>query len=354
MTARRHVAIAAVVIAVSHVVADQAIASSCSGERRPPCQAAWNADVVFAGTVRSIDVIKEETAGGTRILETVVRFDVDRPFINAAAGPVEIVSEGLSTCAYRFVAGQKYVVYAWKLDDGRLSTGICSRTRPLAEAAEDLEYLASAPPRASAGARVYGRVNEYVQHPADRGTVDYGPAENIVVTISSAAFSRDVVTGRDGRYELTGVPPGMISISVVTPFGFAPQSVSDIEIKDARACVKADFGLHAQASASGFVVDATGRPVAGVSVEAVAAELAGYQPEPFHYPARTDDRGRFSFERLPPGAYVFGVNLTKNLNRAPAEPQVFLPGTTAARDAAVVELKAGDKTELGTLRLTNR
>src|SRR5687768_3551217 len=100
MTARHRVAIAAVVIAVSHVVADQAIACSCVSERRTPCEAAWNAEVVFAGTVRSIDVIKEETAHGTRILETVVRFDVDRPFINAVAGPVEIVSEGLSTCAY--------------------------------------------------------------------------------------------------------------------------------------------------------------------------------------------------------------------------------------------------------------
>jgi hypothetical protein len=80
------------------------------------------------------------------------------------SGPVEIVTDQLSTCGYQFTRAEKYVVYARRRDDGRFTASVCSRTRPLADAAEDVKYL-SALPAAGTGARVYGRINEWVQHP---------------------------------------------------------------------------------------------------------------------------------------------------------------------------------------------
>jgi hypothetical protein len=62
----------------------------------------------------------------------------------------------------------------------------------------------------------------------------------------------------------------------------------------------------------------------------------------------------FTFDRLPPGEYVFGVNLTKRPNVPVTGSQIFLPGTPRARAATVTELKAGDNKDLGVLRLTNR
>ena len=44
----------------------------------------------------------------------------------------------------------------------------------------------------------------------------------------------------------------------------------------------------------------------------------------------------FSFDYLPPGAYVFGVNVTKRRYKPPSAPMTFRPGTTAVKDAAVV------------------
>jgi len=306
----------------------------------------------FAGTVRSIQVSKEEIAGSTRILETVVHFEVDQPLLNAVAGRVDIVSTGLSTCDYRFTKGQKYLVYAWKREDGRWTTNICSRTRPLGEAAEDLHFLTTMP-RSGTGARVYGRVNEWVHHPADEHGVDYGPLEHVTVNVRGATFSADRVTDNDGRYELTGIPLGTVSISVVTPFGFHAGAERNVEVKDLRGCVAADFTMHAESTAHGIVVDQTGQPVAGVSVEAVAEELAGYQPKAIHTPARTDNQGRFSFDRLPPGAYVFGINITKGRYQPPSGTPTFLPGTAVGKQATVFSLKPGDQTDVGTIRLAN-
>jgi hypothetical protein len=306
-------------------------------------------DAIFAGTVRAI--VSTETAGTAGpTVETVVHFDIERPFLNARAGSVEIVDVGFSSNTYRFTKGHKYIVYAWKGEDGRFTTSQCSRTGPLSEAAEDLKFLTSLP-QSGTGGRVYGRVNEWVQHPAEEHGVDYGPLENIVVNVQSATFSHDARTDRDGRYDVAGIPLGAARISIVKPAGFHADGERNVEVKDLRGCVAADFRLIAKGAAHGLVMDTAGRPMAGVSVEAVAEELAGYQPKAIHSPAQTDSQGRFSFDWLPPGAYVFGINITKEQHRQPSGPATFLPGTAVAREATVIHLEPGDDKDVGTIRV---
>jgi hypothetical protein len=318
----------------------------------PPCQAVWSADVVFAGTVRSIEQFEAINRDGEQRPYEVVRFDVDRPFINSVAGPIELVSEPLNTCNYRFRVGGSYLVYAWKDQSARLSASVCSRTRTLAEAGDDIRFLTSMS-RLGTGGRVYGRVNELVRDPAEEQWVDNGPVASLRVNVRGSTFSRDVVTDRNGRYELSGVPVGDVSISLQTRFGFEPRTAEG-KISDLRGCVEANFTIAAQASATGRVVDEAGRPLAGVMVDAVAAELAGYQPLPFQEPVKTNDQGLFTFERLPPGEYVFGVNLTKGRWKPTTGQAMFLPGTPVAKEATIVELKPGDHKDVGALRLSAR
>ena len=343
--------IAAFVVPLGCFTADDVLACSCvrSG---PACQAAWDADVVFAGTVRSIDRVDHTDAQGYQYPAQIVHLDVEQPFINAAAPRMEVLSNPLNTCDYRgFKVGGKYLVYAKGSSTSGFRVSICSRTRPLLEAAADLQYLMTLS-TASTGARVFGRVNEWARDPAEERGIDYGPVEDLVVTVRGATFLRDVITDKRGQYELSGVPLGRISISAATPFGFRSVSAREFEIKDLRACVESDFTIAAEAEASGTVVDASGRPVSGVVVDAVASELAGYQPKAFQQPVRTDERGVFTFENLPPGSYVFGINLTKALR--PSGRPVFLPGTPVAREASIFELKAGDRKDVGVLRLVER
>ena len=62
------------VVAVSMADPPATEPCSCPSSGPPPCQAAWSADAIFAGTVRSIDV------GPNR--ETVIRFDLEQRFLN--------------------------------------------------------------------------------------------------------------------------------------------------------------------------------------------------------------------------------------------------------------------------------
>jgi len=340
-------AIAAVTLATEH----GAVACSCMMPG-PPCQSAWNADAVFSGTVLSIEQIDNDPRG--RSWESrLVRFSVQRGFINGPSGTVDIVTGmGGGDCGYQFKVGGQYLVYASKNPaSGRLSASICSRTKPLAEAAEDLRYLNTIGPTGSGG-RVFGRVNELRRDPAESETVDYGPVEGIVVSVRGATFARDAVSDAAGRFEIGALPVGKATFTASLPFGFEPRTVeSELDVRDPRACFQIDLPIQQVARASGIVLDAAGRPVKDVMVDAVAAELAGFDPPQYQYPVRTNERGEFQFDRLPPGTYVFGINLTNpGYGRRTGAP-FFIPGSRVAREATVIELKAGDVNELGALTL---
>lgn len=111
--------------------ADAALACSCAPLPEPR-QARDQADAVFTGTVLGI------TQEGNQRL---VRLRVEESWKGAKCGEVTITTGlGDSDCGYAFQEGQAYLIYADK-QRGKLSTNICTRTRPTAEAGEDLAAL---------------------------------------------------------------------------------------------------------------------------------------------------------------------------------------------------------------------
>src|SRR5262245_51732739 len=142
-----------------------AFACSCIGSA-PPCQQVWNVSAVFAGTVVAIDqpdllprlppgegvpsnrsvARRQNPSQPTEFPKKVVRFAIKEAWNGVSAGEKEIEVEtglGGGDCGYGFERGEDYLVYAYRSPQGRLTTGICSRTRRLSAAEEDLAYLRS-------------------------------------------------------------------------------------------------------------------------------------------------------------------------------------------------------------------
>jgi hypothetical protein len=70
-----------------------------------------------------------------------VRFSVTRAFKGVESETIQIrTRENSAACGYRFVEGQTYLVYAYG-EEGDLRVGLCSRTRLVEEAAEDVTEL---------------------------------------------------------------------------------------------------------------------------------------------------------------------------------------------------------------------
>jgi hypothetical protein len=119
-----------------------------------PSQELADASAVFTGRVTGIHyvdstLLKEEVISSSERI--IVSFDVDRVW-KGDKKPKLNVETGVTTktCGYPFKIGESYLVYTFYQiggsDSTTLLTSQCTRTRPLADAAEDIEEL-DTPPR---------------------------------------------------------------------------------------------------------------------------------------------------------------------------------------------------------------
>src|SRR6185369_8419633 len=126
-------------------------ACSC-GRELPPCEAFSGASAVFVGRVLDAAQQNEiKNDDGTRSIYDVgaIRFEVKESFLGVTRNSVVIHSgTGGGDCGYWFKRGETYLVYAYGKPD-ELSTGICTRTRPVAKAEEDLAFLRNLPKKGS-------------------------------------------------------------------------------------------------------------------------------------------------------------------------------------------------------------
>ena len=94
---------------------------------------------VFSGKVIEIRVSEEETDIFAQV-EAVV--EVERAWKGVEKKTVSVfTSAHSSACGYGFKKGERYLVYAGSNRDERLITSICSRTRRMNKAGDDLREL---------------------------------------------------------------------------------------------------------------------------------------------------------------------------------------------------------------------
>lgn len=110
----------------------------------PPGEAASQADAVFEARVESVEeMVRPPGAGDDRPLGRNYRLAVTRAWKGVHAGEEITLWTGLGhgDCGFRFELSGTYLVYAYRLSGDTLTTNLCTRTRTLADASEDLAAL---------------------------------------------------------------------------------------------------------------------------------------------------------------------------------------------------------------------
>ena len=333
-----------------------ALACSCA-DPGPSCQNTFQVDAVFTGSVLSITALPDDgpplRPGEARMPRALrVELSIGEAFRGIQGSTVSLTTAGSGpACGYNFKQGERYLVYAYRAKDSdELVTGICTRTRPIADASEDLEFLQtlSSP---TAGARLSGSVTHHERNLTGEPAQDYGAVPNLLVTARSGAVVSTARTDAQGRYEMT-VPPGRYEVALESLQGFSTNGLNrTVELRDARACSMANFGVHFNGRIKGVVYLASGDPGTGVLVEAIAAERVGGKGLIETLRTTTGPGGAFEFREMPPGRYVVGVDLVRRMDPGTTFPTTFHPGTPDPALATIVHLEGGYQLDLDPMTL---
>jgi hypothetical protein len=352
------ISIAAAVL-VTLLSASAAFSCDCSSSR-PPCQSFGNTAAVFVGT--PIEV--KQTTG--KLLannepeypQKIFSFRVDESFRGVNAAQIE-VRTGMEDgdCGYRFNLGERYLVYAnFNPANGFYDTSICTRTRPLSEAAEDLDYIRGGLKNREPGATLSGELRRYRRNLETEEMQQLGPLANIKISVTSEGRSFVTRTDEQGRYELTRLEPGQYVVRPELPDELGTwDSERKTNLND-RGCGVVGFQVTDNGRISGQILDADGKPVPKMTVNLIAASQAA-STRPKSMSASADDAGWYELKFVPPGNYLVGIRLT-GLNGPEsvetAYPPSYYPGVVTSAEAAVITIGEGTVLKDVNLRLLPR
>lgn len=301
---------------------DQASACSCA-DGRPPCQGVdplrASGGAVFVGTVVNITGVQKDIGrAGQKDLLTVaykVRLTIGEAFTVLNGKEVEVTTAGsTAACGYDFARGERYLVYADAGSDQSLAVSLCSRTRALAQALDDVELLRAAA-RGTIETRIFGVVR--LRTP-EGGSAGDQQGRKIVAT--GGGQEHVTVTDAQGAYRFRGLPLGQYSLRAWLNDRFDKEAPFEAMLTVEQTCAEANFHFIPGARVAGTLQSSDGKPVARMTVVIKDVGL------PKEYDAlnaglfwvMTDMRGRYEIEGIPPGRYAFGLHPSQVASDAPS------------------------------------
>ena len=312
-------------------------ACSCMAPK-PSCQAVWEADAVFIGTVLSTH---DDSKSAVGFDSRLIKLAVEESFRGVASNVVEIyTSQTGAGCGFLFQTGQQYLVYAYKGETGRLSTSICTRTRALVQANEDLIYLRGLS-RGARGSTISGEVQLY-KRDLD-GNATPSPLSGIRVNVEGPSGPAHSFTDDRGNFSIMDLAPGDYRVSVELRKGLtAGPEAQKVTIVD-KGCAFVYFGVETDGRLSGRVMNVSQKPIAGAEIQILTVGRERFRG--YWNATSSDAQGAYEFSKIPPGKYVLLIRFDGTTSQTRPFPKLYYPGVAAQGQATVIEIDEGQRLE---------
>jgi hypothetical protein len=183
-----------------------------------------------------------------------------------------------------------------------------------------------------------------------RVTVGGQPVQGVILLLQPRGTTRQkkAVTDSEGRYRISGIPPGSYRIEPSSPTLILPQTDSGsngklVIIGNGEQIEALDLELVAGSVITGRVVRSDGKPVVE---EEIQLKRTDNKPIPGSYSGiqwRTDDRGIYRIYGLRSGSYLVSAGYPEGGVGEGHYPQVFYPSVLDEKSAKPVELSAGEE-----------
>ena len=331
----RSVVVGAVLIWLALSVPVQVGACLCSRSDPSACVAASSVDAVFVAEVIEWSEV-ESRPGVSQILitETRNRMRVSEAFWGEVGASVDVYTSSLGgSCSYGLAKGVPYVVYAYRGEDGRLRTGMCTRTHRVASDKGDLAYLrATARLPVSSQGSIVGKVLRARDRRAFGG---------VRVVAKAGPRRYETQTDRNGDYTLA-VPRGSYLVRYGVGDGWYAKPAR-VEIVRGGTCAGPETYVFPDGHLTGRAVDSNGAPVGHLAVS-LAYEKSGAATSSTGFQAVTDAGGVFRLSWLDPGR--FRVVIGDGSDERDDTRRVFHPGVVDRARATVFSLALGERKTL--------
>ena len=344
------------IVAVGLLICFSSRADACTCGTILPCEASARAQVVFVGLVTKTAPARSKglmpsTALSTTLMNgaTTAHFKVEENLLGTKMAEVDVFGDG-TTCDYHFKEGERYLVYAYRSQDGTtLHTNICAGTAPLSESLAHVRYQRALKNRPS-GAVFFGHLRR--QYPGRRS-----PGAVVIIDSADRLFrARTNVRGEfsfsnlsGGRYRVHTVPrANFSSIEVMSEH---PQTEWEIDIPD-HGCRREWFEIRPQGEISGQLTG-TMESSEDLWLDILLAHGANKDRNELGQ-ARVNKKGQFKFSFLPPGKYLVGFNLKSGPFRDYPYPEFYYPGVTDRALAKVITVGGNERIDSIALPIPSR
>jgi hypothetical protein len=176
------------------------------------------------------------------------------------------------------------------------------------------------------------------------------PAQGVILVLQPRGTTRQkkAVTDSEGRYRMSGIPPGKYTIEPSSPALIFAQPESGFSgklviIGEGEQIEGLDLELVGGGVITGRVTGADGKPVVEEVVLLKRTDNKQFRISENFYRWRTDDRGIYRIYGLNSGSYLVSAGDPEGSSGEGHHRQVFYPSATDEKSARAVDVAEGEE-----------